>query len=145
MFVFVALPSSAQNAQSEMPDDDIATVENLLDQQVEAWNRGDIEAFMSAYVTGDALRFASGNTIQRGWDATIERYRRSYPDKTHMGSLRFELFEKRKLSDEWIFVFGRFHLTRDDSVGNLQGLFTLLFEKTEDGWKIISDHTSSGS
>lgn len=126
-------------------DPDIVEINQILDMQVEAWNNGDIEAFMSAYVNDESLRFASGNTIQHGYQATLERYRRSYPDKSHMGHLRFEIFENNKLSEESILTFGRFHLTRDDSIGNLQGLFTILFKRTDDGWKIISDHTSAGS
>ena len=122
---------------------DFAEIEAGLADQVDAWNRGDIDAFMQLYARGDSLRFASGNTIQYGWDSTIARYRRAYPDKDHMGHLRFDILEKRRLSDTWITVFGRFHLTREESIGDLEGLFTLMFKKTSDGWTIVSDHTSS--
>lgn len=134
--------SFGQGGASASIHEDIRDVVASLNEQIEAWNNGDIEAFMAFYARGDSLRFASGNSIQHGWQQTLERYYRTYPDKTHMGKLNFDLIEKRKLSADWIFIFGRFHLERDDSVGNLEGLFTLLIERTKNGWRIVADHTS---
>ncbi|NND71835.1 MAG: DUF4440 domain-containing protein [Rhodothermales bacterium] len=142
-FVALTIASCADPLPVVDDEADFTEIEAGLASQVDAWNRGDIDAFMQLYVKGDSLRFASGNAIQYGWQATIERYRRAYPDKDHMGQLRFDIIATQRLAPEWITVFGRFHLTREESIGNLEGLFTLMFNKTVDGWLIVSDHTSS--
>jgi ketosteroid isomerase-like protein len=122
---------------------DRAAIESLLQAQVEAWNSGDIPRFMEGYWRSDSLRFASGNAIQQGYDNTLARYHRSYPDRQTMGTLAFTLFEVSILSPGTATVFGRFHLTRDAAIGDAEGLFTLIFRKFPEGWRIVSDHTSS--
>jgi len=122
---------------------DEAAIRALLDQQEQAWNRGDIEAFMDGYVRNDSLRFASAGTEHRGWQATLDRYHRTYPDRAAMGSLTFDLRDIRLLTPRWAVVFGGYQLERAED--NPSGLFTLLFEKRPEGWRIIHDHTSAGS
>lgn len=113
----------------------------VLDAQVDAWNRGDLDAFMDGYARTDSLRFASGGTVQAGWQTTLDRYRRAYPDRAAMGTLSFELYEVRVLSPRWATVFGRFTLDRANDQPT--GLFTLLFERRAAGWRILTDHTSA--
>ena len=120
-----------------------AAIRAVLQQQEAAWNRGDIEAFMEGYVETDSLRFASGGTEQRGWQATLERYHRVYPDRAAMGTLTFDLRDVRLLSPRWAVVFGAYRLERAED--RPSGLFTLLFEKRPEGWRIVHDHTSAGS
>ena len=122
----------------------IEAITSLLDTQVEAWNAGDIHAFMEGYWESDSLRFASGGTVRRGWQATLDRYLTSYPDRAAMGHLAFEELEMRRLSPRWATVFGRFRLKREAPLSDLTGLFTLMFERREGRWIIVSDHTSSG-
>lgn len=118
-------------------------ISEILERQVSQWNLGDIPAFMETYVKSDALRFSSGNTVQRGWEATLQRYLTRYPDSAAMGRLAFEDLEINVLSDTWAEVHGRYRLYRDGDYSNATGLFTLLMERTDDGWKILHDHTSS--
>lgn len=118
-------------------------LEAVLAAQADAWNRGDIPAFMDTYVKSNALRFASGGTVQRGWRQTLERYQTRYPTTEAMGRLAFEDLETMMLSPEWAEVHGRYRLYRDNEYGNATGLFTLLMQKTPDGWKIRHDHTSA--
>ena len=113
----------------------------VLDAQVDAWNRGDLDAFMHGYVRSDSLRFASGGTVQTGWQTTLDRYRRAYPDREAMGRLSFELYDVRILAPRWALVFGRFTLARAED--RPTGLFTLLFERRAEGWRILADHTSA--
>ncbi len=122
---------------------DRAAIDRLLADQVEAWNAGDIPGFMQGYWESDSLRFASGGSVQQGYQTTMDRYYRSYPDRQTMGTLAFTLEEVRILSPEWATVFGRFHLARDPAIGDARGLFTLMFRKFPEGWRIVSDHTSS--
>ncbi|WP_457652372.1 YybH family protein [Rhodocaloribacter sp.] len=119
-------------------------VRGLLRRQVDAWNRGDVEAFMDGYARTDSLRFASGGTVRRGWQTTLDRYHDAYPDRSAMGTLAFDSLEVRVLSPRWATVFGRWHLKRGGAYEDIGGLFTLLFEKRPEGWRIVADHTSSG-
>jgi len=115
----------------------------LLARQAAAWNRGDIPAFMAGYAPTDDLRFASGATVTRGWQATLDGYLKHYPDKTAMGTLAFTDLEITELAPDAALAFGRWKLTREkDAPG---GLFTLTLKKTAAGWRIIQDHTSSGT
>jgi len=123
------------------PQMSAAAVLDVLDAQVEAWNAGDIEGFMTGYLPSEKLRFASGNEVHRGWNRTLERYQRRYPDRAAMGSLAFEDLEVRVLSEDAALVFGRFRLTRE--ADEPTGLFTLLVERPDDRWLIVADHTSS--
>jgi ketosteroid isomerase-like protein len=124
-------------------DSNETAIRAVVDAQQSAWNRGDIPAFMQGYVKSDTLRFASGGKVLTGWQATFDRYKTKYPDHAAMGKLLFSDLDVQVLSGDAAFVFGRWKLERkDDSPG---GLFTLLFRKTADGWKIVHDHTSSGA
>jgi uncharacterized protein (TIGR02246 family) len=122
---------------------DRAAIDRLLTDQVEAWNAGDIARFMEGYWASDSLRFASGGSVQQGYQTTMDRYYSAYPDRQTMGTLTFTLEEVRILSPEWATVFGRFHLARDPAIGDARGLFTLMLRKFPEGWRIVSDHTSS--
>ena len=122
---------------------DEAAIRAVLHQQVEAWNRGAIDAFMDGYARTDSLRFASGGTVHTGWQATLDRYHRTYPDRAAMGTLTFDLHAVRVLSAQWAVVFGGYQLERAED--RPSGLFTLLFEKRPEGWRIVHDHTSAGS
>lgn len=125
----------------------VEEIESLLADQVEAWNRGDVEAFLAGYWDSSELRFASGDSVQRGWQQTLERYRQRYPDRAAMGTLRFDELDIRVLARDWALVFGRWQLERENDRPG--GLFTLVLQYREDliegaGWRIVHDHTSSG-
>ena len=140
--LFAGISSGCQSAPSD-PSADRAAIRDVLDAQVAAWNRGDIEAFMDGYAQTDSLRFASGGSVYRGWDAALERYQTSYPDRAAMGTLAFRELDIRSLDPQSALVFGRWQLTRAADAPS--GLFTLLFMRRADGWRIVHDHTSSAS
>ena len=113
----------------------------VLTAQQDAWNAGDIEGFMQGYNKSRRLRFASGGDITLGWQNTLNRYQRRYTDRAKMGKLQFDVKEVEVLSDESGLIFGQWTLFRE--ADRPTGLFTLHFKKGPDGWKIVSDHTSS--
>jgi len=119
---------------------DEQAVKVAMDKQVREWNNGDIPAFMETYAKTDSLMFIGSKGITYGWDSTLARYKRNYPDKATMGKLTFELKEMKQLSDKYYYVVGKFILER--ASGNLSGHFDLLFEKINGQWLIIADHTS---
>lgn len=121
----------------------IGSIRNILETQATQWNQGDIPAFLETYVKSEALRFSSGGTVQRGWEATRQRYLKRYPNKEAMGRLAFEDLEIKLLSETWAEVHGRYRLYRNGDYTDATGLFTLLMKNTTDGWKILHDHTSA--
>ncbi len=129
--------------QIPSPASHLESIRNILETQATQWNQGDIPAFMETYVKSDELRFSSGGTVQRGWEATLQRYQTRYPNKEAMGRLVFEDLNIKLLSETWAEVHGRYRLYRDGDYANATGLFTLLMKNTADGWKILHDHTSA--
>jgi len=114
----------------------------VLNAQVEAWNRGDIPAFMDGYDRSDRTLFV-GKDIAHGWQQVLDRYRKTYSNKEQMGTLRFEIEQVDRLGSNYANVVGRFFLARSAAAGgDASGVFTLLFEKKNGAWKIVQDHTS---
>jgi ketosteroid isomerase-like protein len=119
-----------------------AAIEHVLRTQVEAWNRHDLDAFMAGYWNSPELTFFSGAKETSGWQGTLDRYRSKYNSPGHeMGTLEFSALRIEMLGPEAAFVRGAWHLTMPDSK-TPHGLFTLVFRKFPEGWKIVHDHTS---
>lgn len=132
-----AMVSFAQSdAQKSKIADDIRAVMN---KQADDWNRGDIPAFMEGYWKSDKLAFV-GSQVTKGWQPTLDRYKRSYPDKSAMGTLTFSDLEITVLSNDSALVLGSWSLKREKD--NPGGKFTLIFRKFKEGWRIIHDHTT---
>ena len=116
-------------------------IEQVLTEQAKAWNAGDLEHFMDGYAHIPELRFASGDTVTRGWQETLDRYKQRYPDRAAMGTLTFSELETTVLDRGSAVVFGHWRLKT--SHGEPHGLFTLVFRRTDAGWQIVADHTSA--
>ncbi len=119
---------------------DEMAVRATLRVQTDAWNVGDIPAFMNGYWQNDSLKFIGKKGITYGWQNTLDNYTKSYPDKATMGMLQFDLLEVKQLSALYYFVIGKWQLTR--AMGDVGGTFTLLFRKIKNKWVIVVDHTS---
>src|SRR5262249_12379162 len=118
-------------------------IQTVLDDQDTAWNKGDLKGFMAGYWKSDELTFFSGGDVTRGWNATLERYKKRYQaEGKEMGKLTFRDLRIDVVGPESAVVRGRFKVVT--SKETMQGLFTLIFKKTGHGWKIVHDHTSSG-
>lgn len=121
-------------------NNDVKAIQAILDNQTKAWNKGDLESFMVGYLQSDSLVFIGKAGPKYGYDNTLANYKKSYPDTSHMGKLHFDIVSIKPLNTDHYFVIGKWHLTR--TVGDLNGVFTLIFRKTKAGWKIIADHSS---
>ncbi len=112
----------------------------VMNDQAADWNDGDIDGFMSGYWRSEKLVFISGDNVTRGWQPTLDRYKKNYATKEKMGVLRFSDIEITLLSKDAAVVLGSWALTRagDDP----HGKFTLIFRKFKVGWRIVQDHTS---
>ncbi len=133
LFFFCATVALSNESQKQM-------IASVLDHQVQAWNKGDIAGYMQGYWHSDSLIFTSGGSVNRGWRATLEKYSGKYDSKEKMGTLVFSNMEIFSLSENAAWVLGRWELQR--STDHPHGIFTLVFRRFPDGWKIVHDHTS---
>jgi TonB family protein len=129
-------------------DNDEAAIRAVLDAQAAAWNRGDVDGYMDGYDRSPNTEFVSGDTITRGWQQVLDRYKQRYDTRDKMGGLTFSDLKITVLSNDAALVLGRWRLQRVTSPslrtnGEPHGTFTLLFRKTKAGWRIVHDHTSS--
>jgi len=120
-----------------------AEIRAVLNAQVAAWNGGNLEVFMEGYWRSAELTFFSGDRKFSGWQAMLERYRKTYQGEGQaMGMLEFSELDIDLLSPSSALVRGRWKLTMPG--GNQPGgLYTLIFRRFKNGWKIVHDHTSA--
>jgi len=117
-------------------------IRTVIEEQQAAWNRHDLEAFMAGYWNSAELTFFSGAHESKGWQAALDRYKKNYQGAGHeMGKLEFRNLRIEMLGREAAFVRGEFHLTMSDEK-TPHGLFTLVFRKFPEGWKIVHDHSA---
>ena len=132
--------SFKQNANA---DDKAAekTILSTFQKQVKAWNEGDLEKFMETYWKSPDLTFSAGGKTTRGWQATLDRYKKSYTTREKMGKLTFTEFELTFLGNTGALALGRWHLKLKD--GDREGNFSVVLRKIKGQWLIIHDHSSS--
>ena len=124
---------------------ELLAIRQLMDRQTADWNRGDIDSFATGYKNSPDILFV-GRTVNRGYAAMLDRYHHGYPTPDAMGKLTFTHFEPVLLDDRFATATGNFHLERSPAGGGTaDGIFSLVFEKTAAGWKIIRDHTTGFS
>lgn len=123
---------------TEITTADEKAVVELLNQQIQAWNKGDYEGFMRGYWQSDSLRFCAKGGTRYGWNTTLNAYKKSFPKRDDMGTLRFEIDTIISSRPPYITVDGQWFIYRADTIG---GNFVLLFEKKNNQWCIIEDHT----
>ncbi len=124
-------------------DKEVAGVERsilvVMNAQATDWNRGDLEGFMKGYWNSEKLVFV-GSNVTRGWQPTLDNYKRSYPNREKMGKLTFSDLEITVLSKDAAVVLGSWALERAGDAP--KGKFTLIFRKFKEGWRIVHDHTT---
>jgi beta-aspartyl-peptidase (threonine type) len=141
--LFTALALVPLLSQIPQPADPVAAVRRLLEDQQQAWNRHDLEGFMSGYWNSPDLTFFSGAQQTAGWQGAIDRYRKNYQQAgKEMGRLEFSDLKIEPLGNGAAFVRGAWHVTMSDGK-TPHGLFTLIFRKFPEGWKIVHDHTAA--
>lgn len=135
--VFLFIFSFSLTAQTSKQE---AAIRKVMDDQAAAWNRGDIEGFMDGYWRSEKLTFISGTEVTRGWQQTLDNYKKSYDSRAKMGVLMFSDLEFTILSKDAAVVLGSWALKRQKDTPH--GKFTLTFRKFKEGWRIVMDHTS---
>ena len=120
-------------------DKDFDKITAILQTQAKEWNKGNIDAFMEYYWKSDNLQFIGSSGITYGWQNTLDNYKKRYPDLQAMGQLSFDVIKVDKRSKKVITLVGKFHLKRE--IGDLEGIFLLVWKKIKGEWKIVADQT----
>lgn len=139
LFGLITLLLFTACAQRDFGQRESAQIKELLTYQQKAWNEGDIEAFMEVYWQSDSLIFFSSGKRTYGWDNTLENYKLRYPNRDAMGQLTFSIYSISGLGKHACSLLGGYHLQRKDD--ELEGYFTLIWQKLDGQWKIVSDMT----
>jgi len=119
---------------------DRAEILLTLENQKISWNEGNLEKYMEGYWKSDSLRFIGKSGIRYGWNATFEGYKKGYPNKDAMGTLKFEVLSLEALSKNKAFMIGKWDLARRKE--NAGGYFTLIWRKIKEKWLVTTDHSS---
>lgn len=141
--VLVFMLFSVSAAGNKINPKEASEINSLFTRQVEAWNEGNLEKFMQTYWNSEKLSFVGSRGPTYGWQATLESYKKGYPDKAAMGNLKFTILELSKIDRKTVYVIGKFEVTREK--GNLNGHFTVVIQKIKNDWLIVSDHSSSSN
>ena len=128
-------------AASDERASDRTAIVKILEAQQDHWNRGNVDAFLEGYWHSPDLTFSGSGGIARGWDGVRARYKKNYPDRAAMGHLDFSGLEFRFLGKDAALVLGHWHLAR--AQGDIGGVFSLVWQRFPEGWRIIHDHTSA--
>lgn len=128
----------AANVKLRTPKD---VIRATLMAQAAAWNEGDLDGFMDAYWKSDRLKFVSGVSMTKGWDATLKRYRDRYSGGAGLGRLGFERLDVELVTDDVAVVTGRFNLERQGEASS--GMFSLVMRRDNGAWRVVHDHTNA--
>jgi len=140
VLICAAVLSRPSTASSADPSDE-SQIRAVLDMQTTAWNRGDIDTFMTGYWNSEQTEFIGANGIAHGWQAVLDRYHHSYPDRKAMGTLAFSDLEVHLTCADAAYAVGIFHLIRE--ADQPSGVFSLDLRKFPEGWRIVLDHTTA--
>jgi ketosteroid isomerase-like protein len=138
--ICLAVVSRSSIASPAAPSGE-SQIRAVLDMQTTAWNRGDIDTFMTGYWHSEETEFLGANGRARGWQAVLDRYQHSYPDRKTMGTLSFSDLEVHLTCADAAYVVGKFHLVRESDQPS--GVFSLDFRNFPEGWRIVVDHTTA--
>ena len=132
--------STLSTAQNQSNTKSMEAIRAVLEAQRDAWNKGDVDGYMAGYDVSESIVFISGDNVTHGWQTVRDRYKKNYDTREKMGQLTFSDLEFTVLGKDYVSVVGRWLLKRTSDEPH--GRFTLIFKKTNKGWRIIHDHTS---
>lgn len=125
------------SCKSSSEKEDKEAILAVMELQEKAWSNNDLEGFMQGYWKSDSLKFYGRNGITKGWQQTLDNYKKGYPTKEHSGTLTFKINDISKIDNDSYWVMGEYFLKR--KVGDAQGVFMIIFKKINGEWKIVAD------
>jgi len=128
-----AISCTSQTSETQ----DKTAILKVMKLQEKAWSANDLEGFMKGYWKNDSLKFFGSSGLTRGWQQTLDNYKKGYPTKEHSGTLNFKIRDISKIDNGSYWVMGEYFLKR--SVGDANGVFLIIFKKIDGEWKIVAD------
>lgn len=129
--------SSNKNViRTTITDDKTAILKVMKDQEI-AWSKNDLEGFMQGYIKSDSLKFYGKSGLTKGWQQTLDNYKKGYPTKEHSGTLTFKVNDISPIETGSYWVMGEYFLSR--KVGDANGVFMIIFKNIKGEWKIVAD------
>ena len=122
---------------SSTKEQDVQAILKVMKSQEKAWSNHDLEGFMQGYWKSDSLKFFGRNGVTKGWQQTLDNYKKGYPTKDHSGTLNFKIHDITKIDNSSYFVMGEYFLKRP--IGDANGVFMIIFKKINGEWKIVAD------
>lgn len=139
--VLIVLLFAAQSLLAQaLPTKHKNAILDIMSRQETCWNSGKLECFMKGYWESDSLIFIGSKGPTYGWQATLDRYRKGYPDQAAMGKLTFTILEVKKMGKKHALVIGKWHLQRAEDAP--EGHFSLVWRRVKGEWVIVADHSS---
>ena len=132
----VAEVSSFEINTPNLKEDKAVILKVMKDQEI-AWSLNDLEGFMKGYNNSDYLKFYGKSGLTKGWQQTLDNYKKGYPTKDHSGTLTFEIIDISPIENQSYWVMGKYSLSR--RVGDANGIFMVIFKKIAGEWKIVAD------
>ena len=129
--------SNNKNKTTTSINDDKAAILMVMKNQEIAWSNNDLEGFMQGYIKSDSLKFYGKSGLTKGWQATLDNYKKGYPTKEHSGTLTFKVNDISPIETGSYWVMGEYFLSR--KVGDANGVFMIIFKKIAGEWKIVAD------
>ena len=142
LFVMVSFlfASIGCNTQKKLPKEDVnAIILSTMAAQEKAWNEGDLTKFMEGYWKDEDLSFV-GSRLTKGWQTTLDNYKKSYPNKDAMGTLTFDIMQVKEMTPEVYHVIGKYNLVIGENTPS--GMFSLVWKRINGKWLIVADHSS---
>jgi ketosteroid isomerase-like protein len=136
-------PAPAKAAPREGEPPSHAEVRALLDAQAQAWNRHDLDGFLAGYRKDEHVVFVTKEGSTRGFSDLEQKYRKSYNAPEKFGELKFENIECKSVDADSVVVHGTWRLLREKDTPH--GRFVLVVLRLAEGWRIVSDYTTSES
>ena len=140
--ILLCLCGLLASAQTPKQKAVLASIKQAMQEQEDCWNRGDVRCFMKHYWESDSLRFIGKSGLTHGWQQTLDNYLKSYPDKEAMGKLTFNNLVVEFTDKNTVLVIGKWKLARSGDFKDLEGHYSLLWQKKNGRWVIIADHSS---
>ena len=135
----ISVKADINSTAEESTDYELAEtgIRLVLEKQVTAWNKHDLEGFMDGYWKSDQLKFYGASGLTLGWDQTLANYKKRYPTKRESGTLNFVINDISIIEGNNYWVMGEYHLKRE--IGDAEGIFIIIFKQINGEWKIVAD------